>query len=201
MSAELSEKIKSSTVRRYLDYFRQNAKLVAIGIIGILLVIAGGFFDGKTKETLPATPLSDTVKVPGNTPQRSVEEALEAKLANLLAQVKGAGSVAVNVTLENSAAADFAKNVTKENKTIQENDNAGGIRTTTESKESEQILMGKENGVDKPVIVRETKPVIKGVLVIAEGATDSTVKSNLTKAVETGLGVAAYKVTVLPQRK
>lgn len=201
MSAELSEKIKSSTVRRYLDYFRQNAKLVAIGVVGILLVIVGGLFDGKTQEILPVTPLSDTAKVPANTPQRSVEEALEAKLANLLSQVKGAGSVAVNVTLENSAAADFAKNVTKENKTVQENDNAGGIRTTTESKESEQILMGKENGVDKPVIVRETKPVIKGVLVIAEGATDSTVKSNLTKAVETGLGVAAYKVTVLPQRK
>lgn len=201
MRAELTEKIKSNTIRRYLDYFRQNVKLVAIGIVGILLVIAGGFFDGKTHETLPAIPLNDAAKVPANVPQRSVEEALEVKLANLLAQVKGAGSVAVNVTLESSAATDFAKNVTKENKTIQENDNAGGIRTTTESKESEQILMGKENGVDKPVMVSETKPVIKGVLVIAEGATDSTVKSNLTKAVETGLGVAAYKVTVLPQRK
>jgi len=201
MRAELTEKIKSNTIRRYLDYFRQNVKLVAIGIVGILLVIAGGFFDGKTHETLPAIPLTDAAKVPANVPQRSVEEALEVKLANLLAQVKGAGSVAVNVTLESSAATDFAKNVTKENKTIQENDNAGGIRTTTEIKESEQILMGKENGVDKPVMVSETKPVIKGVLVIAEGATDSTVKSNLTKAVETGLGVAAYKVTVLPQRK
>lgn len=201
MSAELTERTKSSTVRRYLDYFRQNAKLVVIGVVGVLLVIAGGLFDGKTQEALPATPLSDAAKTSANMPQRSVEEALEAKLANLLAQVKGAGSVAVNVTLENSAAVDFAKNVTKENKTIQENDNAGGIRTTTESKESEQILMGKENGIDKPVMVRETKPIIKGVLVIAEGATDSTVKSNLTKAVETGLGVAAYKVTVLPQRK
>lgn len=201
MSAELTERTKSSTVRRYLDYFRQNAKLVVIGVVGVLLVIAGGLFDGKTQEALPAPPLSDAAKASANIPQRSVEEALEAKLANLLAQVKGAGSVAVNVTLENSAAVDFAKNITKENKTIQENDNAGGIRTTTESKESEQILMGKENGIDKPVMVRETKPVIKGVLVIAEGATDSTVKSNLTKAVETGLGVAAYKVTVLPQRK
>jgi stage III sporulation protein AG len=38
-------------------------------------------------------------------------------------------------------------------------------------------------------------------LVIAEGAADSAVKASLTKAVEAGLGLPAYKITVLPQRK
>jgi stage III sporulation protein AG len=84
---------------------------------------------------------------------------------------------------------------------IQEKDPAGGVRTTTETKENQQILLGKENGTDKPVMVREIKPPIKGVLIIAEGAYDSTVKANLTKAVEAGLGIPSYKITVLPQRK
>ena len=61
--------------------------------------------------------------------------------------------------------------------------------------------MSKESGTDRPVMVRESKPVIKGVLVIADGAHDSLVKANLSKAVETGLGVPPYKITVLPQRK
>jgi stage III sporulation protein AG len=200
MSTEITQKIKGKAVQRYLDYLRQNSKLVVIGIIGILLVLASSLFDGSVKNRQAALP-DDTVKAPPASSTRSVEEALEAKLANLLSQVQGAGAVVVNVTLENSAAADFAKNVTRESKTIQENDNSGGIRTTTENKESEQILLGKENGTDKPVMISETKPVIKGVLVIAEGAADSTVKNNLTQAVETGLGIAAYKVTVLPQRK
>lgn len=200
MREELTEKIKKSAAQRYIDYLRQNGKLVAIGVIGILLMLVGGFFDGSVKNKLPDA-VSDTAKVPAMVPTRSVEEALEVKLANLLSQVKGAGAVVVNVTLESSAAADFAKNVTRESKTVQENDNSGGIRTTTENKESEQILMSKENGMDKPVMVSETKPVIKGVMVIAEGAADSTVKNNLTKAVEAGLGVAPYKITVLPQRK
>ncbi len=200
MSAELTQKIKGKTAQRYLDYLRQNVKLVVIGVIGVLLVLASSLLDGSVNNS-HQTVLPDTVKTPATLPTRSVEEALEAKLANLLSQVKGAGAVVVNITFESSATADFAKNITRESKTIQENDNSGGIRTTTENKESEQILMGKENGTDKPVMVSETKPIIKGVMVIAEGAADSTVKNNLTKAVETGLGIASYKVTVLPQRK
>lgn len=97
-------------------------------------------------------------------------------MANILAKVKGAGSVAVSITFENSSTQEHAKNVVKESKVVQKKDTSGGIRTTTETKENEQILMGKENGVDRPVIMREIKPIIKGVLVIAEGAADSTSK-------------------------
>ena len=109
--------------------------------------------------------------------------------------------VDVNITWENSSTQEHAKNVTKESKTIQEKDTTGGVRSTTETKESEQILVGKENGVDRPVIVREIKPMVKGVLVIAEGAYDSNVKASLTKAVESGLGIPSYKITVLAQKK
>lgn len=175
-----------------------NMKLIIIGLLGMALLIAGSVFDRQPDRELPR----DSAKQPTTTvAPRSYEEALEAKLANLLSQVKGAGAVAVSITLDASAAQEPAKNVVRESKVIQEKDNAGGIRTTTESKESEQILMSKESGSDHPVMLRETKPVIKGILVIADGANDSVVKANLTKAVEAGLGVAPYKITVLPQRK
>ena len=176
-----------------------NTRLLWLGALGIVLLAAGSMY-----EPLVATPKTnspaETVK---NAPllNRSYEELLESKLSSLLAQVKGAGTVAVSITLEKSSRQEHAKNITKETKTIQEKDNAGSIRTTTETKESEQVLLSKENGLDKPVMVQEYKPIIKGVLVVAEGAYDSSVKSSLTKAVETGLGIPAYKITVLPQRK
>ena len=62
-------------------------------------------------------------------------------------------------------------------------------------------LLRQCNGADRPVMVREAKPTIKGVLVIAAGAADSAVKANLTRAVEAGLGIPTYKITVLPLRK
>jgi stage III sporulation protein AG len=184
------------------NIFRDTAisgRLVLLAVLGVGLLLFGSFIDTQPAKSRTDQPAETVRNVP--TVNRSYEEALEAKLANLLSQVKGAGAVTVSITLENGSANEFAKNTTKESKTIQEKDTAGGIRTTTESKESDQILLSKENGLDRPVTVREIKPVIKGVLVIAEGAQDSVVKANLTRAVEAGLGIPVYKITVLPQRK
>jgi len=162
-------------------------------------LLVGNLFDAtpaKPKSDLPV----DVVKTQP-LPNRSYEEGLESKLANLLSQVKGAGAVAVSITLEDGPLEEYAKNTTKESRSIQEKDTSGGTRTTIETKETEQLQMGKENGIDRPVIAREIKPTIKGVLVIAEGAQDSAVKASLTRAVESGLGVPAYRITVLAQRK
>lgn len=183
-----------------------NTRIVWLGIIGVLLLVFGSVFDGnvlkssmidevparqeKNREStaLPATGTND-------------EKFIEEKIARLLSSVKGAGNVMASVTLEGSARQEHAKNITKESKVIEEKDTSGGVRTTSENKESEQILLSKESGTDKPVMVSESKARIKGVLIVAEGANDSVVKANLTKAVETGLGIASYKITVLPQGK
>jgi len=176
-----------------------NTRLIWLGTLGVILLLTGGVLDNfvtKPKTEIPAE-MSKIVSPVSS----SYEELLEARMVNILTKVKGAGAVAVNITLENSSTQEHAKNVVKESKITQEKDTSGGIRTTTETKNSEQILMGKENGADRPVVAREIKPIIKGVLVTAEGAYDSNVKANLTKAIEAGLGVPSYKITVLAQRK
>lgn len=176
-----------------------NTRLIWLGILGVILLLSGGILDRLSSKTSPDIP---TEIVKNNTPiNRSYEDALEEKMTIILSKVKGAGAVAVTITLENSSIQEHAKNITKESKVTQEKDTGGGIRTTTETKESEQVLLSKENGVDRPVIVQEIRPMIKGVLVIADGAYDSAVKANLTKAVEAGLGIPPYKITVLAQRK
>lgn len=175
-----------------------NTKLLILGGFGALLLVAGGIFDSPSTQVKVRN--TDMPQAMQNA-NRSYEDVLEGKIANLLSQVRGAGAVSVSVTLESSGSVEHAKNIVRETKTIQEKDHSGGIRTTTEAKESEQILMSKEGGSDRPVMVREYKPVIKGVLIVADGAQESSVKANLTKAVETGLGIPSYKITVLPHRK
>lgn len=176
-------------------------RFLILGVVGVFLLIIGGVYDssaGKPKAVQQSS--ESTVNTP-KVPARDFEDLEEAKLSNLLSQIRGAGTVSVSVTYETGSTQEHAKNITKESKVIQEKDNNGGVRTTTETKENEQILMSKENGADHPVMVREIKPVIKGVVVVADGAYDSTVKANLTRAVEAGLGIPSYKITVLPQRK
>jgi len=176
-----------------------NTRLIWLGILGIMLLLAGGILDrlsDKSVAEVPAELVKNTAPI-----HNSYEELLEEKMVAVLTKVKGAGAVAVTITLENSSTQEHAKNIVRESKVIQEKDTSGGLRTTTETKENEQILINKENGIDRPVVVREVKPLIKGVLVIAEGAYDSNVKANLTKAIEIGLGVPNYKITVLAQKK
>jgi stage III sporulation protein AG len=175
-----------------------SPRLLLLGLVGVALLAAGSLYDAAPVKPRQATP-AETAK-PTAAP-RSYEEALENKLAMLLSQVRGAGGVAVNITLESGASQEYAKNIVRESRTIQERDTGGGTRTTSENKESEQVLLSRDNGADRPVMVREAKPSIKGVLVIAEGAADSAVKANLTRAVEAGLGIPPYKITVLPLRK
>lgn len=95
-----------------------NTRLIWLGVLGIALLLVGGFY-----EPLTAVPKPIPVETGRGTPvvSRSYEEILESKVGNLLAQVKGAGAVSVSITLERSSKQEHAKNITKETKTVQEN--------------------------------------------------------------------------------
>ena len=49
-------------------------------------------------------------------------------------------------------------------------------------------------------VVKENKPEIKGVLILAEGADDSTVRSEITEAVSRVLEVPVHKISVLKKQ-
>lgn len=181
-----------------LKQILSDKKMLLLGLLGVLLLVLGGIYDSWPRAKPAAEPEAASRTVSAN---RTIEEAMEAKMANLLSQVKGAGAVSVSITLENEGIKEHAKNLVRETRTVQERDTTGGTRTTTETKETEQMLVSKDNTGERPVLVKETKPVVKGVLVIAEGAQDSAVKANLIRAVEAGMGIPAYKVTVLPHRR
>ena len=61
--------------------------------------------------------------------------------------------------------------------------------------------MRRENGTESPVAKRTLRPVIKGVLVVAEGGTSSAVREDIRDAVETATGVAAYRIKVLAKKR
>lgn len=177
-----------------------NYRLILVAVLGIFFMVIGGYLDNK-EDKEKKIEIKQAENNLGPVIGTSYEEVLENKLSVLFSQVQGAGKVVVSVSLENGMNQKHAKNIVKESKVVQEKDSVGTVRTTNEVKESEQVLFSKENGIEKPIIVNEVKPQIKGVLVIAQGAYDSKVKANLVKAVEIGLGIPAYKVTVLAHKQ
>jgi len=183
----------SGSIGKYISF-----RSLLLGGLGIGLLLIGTMMKPSVNEQSQAQP-QKTVGV--ETTTRSYEEIIEGKLANKLSQIQGVGTVMVTITLETGPQQEYVKNIVRESRVIQEKDNAGGTRQTTEKKDNEQVLVSREAGADRPVVARELKPQIKGVLIVAEGAHDSHVKAQLTRAVEAGLGVPSYRITVLPQKR
>ncbi|MNT81417.1 hypothetical protein D3C72_2210110 [compost metagenome] len=56
------------------------------------------------------------------------------------------------------------------------------------------------SGDSKPLITKKIKPKIRGVLVVARGAENKIVKQLIVDAVEKGLNVASYQISVVPRK-
>ena len=67
----------------------------------------------------------------------------------------------------------------------------GSVTTTT----TEPIIV-KVNGEESPLVLKETLPEIKGVIVVSSGASDVKIKLDIITAVTTVLGIDSNKVEV-----
>lgn len=131
----------------------------------------------------------------------AVERELEERLEAALGQIEGVGDVSATVTLAVGPQREYASNVRSDQRTTNEKDQSGGTRVITESNQDAQLVLSRavSGGNEQPVVVKETRPVVQGVLVVATGAEDPEVRVRVTRAVETLLDVKPHQVQVLPR--
>lgn len=179
-----------------------NVRLVFLSLLGLLLILLSNFYSEPEKNT-PVPP--NAVQADGGILEglagRREEQEMENKLGTILSKVQGAGRVDISVSLSGSTVKKFEKNVVKEVKLTEERSTQGVIRTTNETKENLQILTNREKGEEQPVVITEEKPVVRGIIIVADGANDSLVKESLLRAAQAGLNVSANKITVLPRER
>ena len=179
--------------------FKYLPALIAILLIGIALIIpwkgnedkqvTTDFYEDETDRTL------EHINTDG---LNGIELNLEQRLKNILSQIKGVGEVEVTVLLASGPRFDYAVNVSTIEKQIDEKDQSGGIRTTTEITEDGQLVIVRSDraGGEEPVVTQEYKPDIQGVLVVAQGADNPKIKANLLNAITTILDLEAHKVDI-----
>lgn len=176
-------------------------KALIIAIISVICLIAGSvMLEGNTNKnpvTSPESNSTDTetagiIKQGGGETKSEFETDLE----SILSKIKGAGRVDVMVTFysgnESVPAADIN---TSENET-QERDKEGGTRSVKQNDKDNKIVYEEAQGTKKPFIVKELLPKVKGVVIVADGAGNAEVKSNLSMAAAALLEVAAHKIQV-----
>lgn len=171
------------------EFMRNLFILLIIGII--IFILADIFISEKNKETMRTNEesmIDDTFDM-----QSDYSSILENKLEDILSQLKGVGEVKVMLTLEDTTEIIPAFNTTKNNETTKEIDSQGGTREIVREDMTIQVVTGDEGS---PIVLKEIKPNIRGVIVIAEGAENIEVKETIYEAVKTVLGIPGNRVEV-----
>lgn len=185
-----------------LKWLRQA---VVMGLVGILLILLYNVLGAPNGGGTPRVPVGATPVAapdPEPAPLGLVDADLSRQLSERLSLVEGAGRVEVTVTLESSEERVYGQNTVRTSRQITERDNSGGTRTTTETTDNAQAVMGRNYDQatgDVPAVVKTVAPRIKGVVVVADGAHSALVAARLTQAVQALLDVPINRVVVLPR--
>lgn len=127
---------------------------------------------------------------------KAYEEQYENELRDVLEQIAGVGKVSVIVTVEATESKVYEKNTVRQNQTTTETDNKGGERKVDDISEDEKLVIIRDGDKEVPLVTETRKPKISGVLVVAEGAKNISIKSNIIESVTRVLDVPSHKVSV-----
>ncbi len=149
-------------------------RLVLVLIAGCVLIIltANDWINrdsGKNNQVSNSENSVDSTN--NNLTEDEYKEMLEKRLENTLTGVSGVGRTKVMITFEGTG----EKVALKDEATVFEED--GSSKT--------------------PYVIKEIEPVVKGVVVVAEGGGDITVKKEIIEAVMVLFGLESHKIKVM----
>lgn len=174
-----------------------NLLTIALVIAFIILALNVFYPDMFKKEDIKST-LSEEVET--NTIKEEYEEAQKEELKNILESMYGVGEVKVMISFKSGESKILAYNSSKQIVSTEEKDTEGGTRVSNQTNDGSTVVMTNEGGDNEPFIVETYKPKIEGIMILAEGASDSRIKYDIQKAVSSLYGLSAEKVNVYPMK-
>ena len=127
----------------------------------------------------------------------SYETQLETRLKQLLSQVDGVGQAEVMIVLKESEEKIWRTDITTSISSTQETDQGGGTLKIESSEQSEDTILSGSSGQGVPILEKEIRPRIAGVVVSAQGGGNPKVQAEITEAVEALFDVPSHKIKVL----
>ena len=163
--------------------------IIIIGVLGIALIFASGFFKPEKKENEKA--------VMSRCSTQEYVSKLEKSLTEIVSSIKGAGESKVMVTLENSEQTIYATEE-RQNKEATEDKSDGQTSKKKESDglEKKYITIKDSDGSEKALSVTQIQPTVKGVVVVCQGGDDPCVQKKVVDAIKTALNITAKRVYV-----
>ncbi len=154
-----------------------------IGLLVVVLYISG-LRPARQENAAAAAPPA---------PSAPDERGDEARLEEALSKIRGAGMVEVMLTYENGKELIPAYETD-----TQSSAQSGEIVSSNASTRPVTVTKG---GQEEAIIVKEVEPLIRGVIVIAEGAENIDVRMDLARAASKALGIEAEKIEVFTMER
>ena len=165
--------------------------LIVIGIVGLLLILVSSFNFTNDETIEKAQP---TVAVTLDASLQYTEN-IEKKLETLISDMLGKTSVKVMVTLESGKEYVYADEI-KTDADITRDQSA--LKTQQSDKNQKSYIVIKDaDGNEKPLVITEKMPTIRGVVVVCESGETPAVASAVRLAVKSALNVDEDKICVI----
>jgi len=189
-----NEAVKKLVSKKYVANI-----LVVVAIAAMALIVSGDFlFNDTITKRNPNDSIGELLVKQPNQP-KTEEEVEEERLKKILETIKGAGQVEVMITFEIGSEIIPALNTVESVETTEEKDSNGGTRVVNTQNKNNSTVITNDSSGNKPVVIKEIKPQVKGVIVVAEGAENIEVKAKLYEAVKTVLQIPGHRVQVYPK--
>lgn len=129
--------------------------------------------------------------------QRTYEEELEARVKKLLKTVDGVGQVDVMIVLKSSEEKVLRVDKNTSDSSTDEQDNSGGTRKVTSAEMQESTILTGSGENTAPIVEKELRPEIEGIIISAQGGGSPTVKAEISGAMEALFNLPPHKIKVL----
>ncbi|MGW8957894.1 stage III sporulation protein AG [Paenibacillus sp. NPDC055715] len=185
--------------------------LLILGLIGVAIMLFNSFVNVKKVDSEnvgrePPGVMKNETALQTTAGEESsfagIEKVFENNMTQMLEQIVGVGTVDVMVTVDSTEEVIVQRNVKDMQEENNETDANGGQRHTTQyTRDGEIVTYESSGGQHTPIVTKKVKPQVRGVLVVAMGAENPTVKQLIVDAVQKGLNVPSYKISVVPRKQ
>lgn len=129
--------------------------------------------------------------------ESSYEKELEKRIKDILSRVEGVGGVDVMVVLKSSEEKVLHVDKNTSSSVTEEQDEGGTRRNIQQQELSENTVLSGSSGGSGPIIEKELRPEISGIIISADGGGSSVIKAEISEAMEALFGLPANKIKVL----
>ncbi len=163
-------------------------------ILVVTLIIINNIL--KDEEKIKNKDNFNTVKLV-TTEENNIEEDLEIRLEKILSKIDGVGEVDVLITYSQTSSINPLYNENTSISTTKDNSNENNSKITETQSISKEVLTDNSSN---PIVQTTVSPKVEGAVIIAKGASNPTIKSNIISAIEATTGVASHKIQVFTMK-